>query len=356
MTNFTVFIGTYTNGKSKGIYSLNIDKKSGEINDLKLAYKLENPTYLALTNHNMYSVIKEGKLGGTASFSIDKLNGCLNFLNSEFAEKNPPIKLEGKQPCYVSLDKSNSYLFSANYHTARVDAFPINKDGSIGSVSSSVTHTGCGPNKERQDTSHIHCAVVTPNNKYLCVIDLGTDKIVNYTFSNGTLSKFNEVKLRPGCGPRHIIFDSEGFAYVVTELSSEVIVLEYSESNCTFKELQYISCVPENYTGENGSAAIHLSKDGNYLYISNRGHNSITCFKRNSLTGLLSLVSHTSTGGLSPRDFDISPSGDFLIAANQDSSNISVFRINKSTGELKIINSNVIIPNPVCVKFAPWEK
>lgn len=354
MDNFTIFIGTYTNGKSKGIYSFNINKKSGEIKNLKLAYELQNPTYLALTNYNMYSVIKEGKLGGTASFSIDKSNGCPGFLNSEFAEKNPPLKLEGKQPCYISLDKSNSYLFSANYHTARVDAFPINKDGSIGPACSSVIHKGCGPDKQRQDASHIHCAVVTPENKYLCVIDLGTDKIINYTFNAGNLLKFNEVNLKPGCGPRHMIFDSEGFAYVVTELSSEVIVFKYSENNCTFKELQYISCIPENYTGENGSAAIHLSKDGNYLYVSNRGHNSITCFKRNSSTGLLSLVSHTSTEGLSPRDFDISPSGDFLIAANQDSSNIAVFKINKFTGELKIISSNVIIPNPVCVKFVPY--
>ncbi|AAK78071.1 6-phosphogluconolactonase [Clostridium acetobutylicum] len=355
MSNYEkVYIGTYTNGESRGIYSFNIISDSRKTTAPILSCEIENPTYLTfnMNNKTAYSVIKSGNLGGAASFYVDDRNNHLELLNCKFGYENPPERFSGKQPCYVSLDKTNSYLFSVNYHTSRVDVFPIRNDGSIDTVSSFVIHEGFGPNKERQETSHVHCAVTTPLNDFLCVVDLGTDKIVLYRFDDGILCRFNEFKLKPGCGPRHIIFHPNGkIAYIATELSSEVIVLKYSPLDGSFEELQYVSCLPTDYTGKNGSAAIHISRNSNYLYVSNRGHNSISCFHVDNSTGLLTLNSNTSTYGLSPRDFDLSSSGNLLIAANQDSSNLTIFSVDQVSGNLSKITSDIYVPNPVCVKF-----
>ncbi|WP_234123654.1 lactonase family protein [Clostridium hydrogenum] len=346
MNKFTAYIGTYTSGESDGIYSFKVDASSGKTSDLKLAAKLENPTYLAFDNNNthLYSVAKSDKLGAAAAFSMN--NGNLIFLNSECADKNPPAELEGKQPCHVYLDKENKYLFSSNYHAGRIEVFPINSDGSLGKVSSSIVHAG------QEKKPHVHCGIVTPDNNYLCVVDLGLDKVIAYTFKNGILSKVNELNLKSGCGPRHMTFSKDGrFAYIYTELSSEVVVLTYSPSDCSFNILQYISSLPKDYTGHNQGAAIHISPDGNFLYTSNRGHDSISCFKINTSTGMLELSYVTSVEGISPRDFNITPNGNFILAANQDSNNVTVFKVNKTSGEIMYINEDIKIGSPVCVKI-----
>lgn len=338
------YVGTYTTGESKGIYSFTIDATSGKIDEVKLVAKLENPTYLNINNQYIYSVIKVGEAGGVAALSINRLTQSLELLNYQVSD--------GKPPCHVSLDCKNSYIFSANYHKGNVEVFPISEDGSISAASSIVAHEGSGPNKERQEKSHVHYVSLSPDEKYLCTIDLGIDKLVVYTFNNGTLSKLKDISLKPGCGPRHIDFHPNGkFAYIITELSSEIIALEYSPSKCNFREIQYISTLPDSYNNENLGGAIHISPDGHYLYASNRGHDSIAVFSIDSLSGKLKLISHSSTEGLYPRDFSIDPTGRFLIVANQNSNNIVTFLIDKATGKLTQINDSAFIPNPVCIKF-----
>ncbi|GIM30226.1 hypothetical protein CPJCM30710_28920 [Clostridium polyendosporum] len=342
----TAYVGTYTNGKSEGIYSFSLDTTSGNIDEVKLAAKLENPTYLSINKNNqyLYSVIKVGEAGGVAAFSINNLTKSLELLNYQVSD--------GKPPCHVSLDSKNNYVFSANYHKGNVEVFLINKDGSINAASSTITHEGSGPNKARQEKAHVHYVDLTPDEKYLCTVDLGIDKLVIYKLNNGTLLKLNDLSLKPESGPRHMDFHPNGrFAYIITELSSEVIALEYSPSECNFKELQYISTLPDRYNNENLGGAIHISPDGRYLYASNRGHDSIAVFSIDNLSGKLKLISHNSTEGLYPRDFSIDPTGKFLVVVNQNSNNIVPFLIDRTTGKLTQINSSVFIPNPVCVKF-----
>jgi 6-phosphogluconolactonase len=340
------YVGTYTTGKGKGIYSFQLDLITGTIEDVKLEAELGNPTYLNIdkSNRYLYSTIKKGESGGVAAFSINPDTKSLKLLSYEVSE--------GSSPCHVSLNSNNTYVFSANYHRGVEEVYPIKEDGSIEKAVSMAVHKGSGPNKERQEKPHIHFSTLTPDEKYLCTIDLGIDKLVIYTLDKGILSKHKEVVLKSGCGPRHMDFHPNGkFAYIVTELSSEVIVLEYDTIKGDFKELQYISALPSDFKGESLGSAIHISLDGKYLYASNRGHDSIAVFKIDSSTGKLAFVSHTSTDGNHPRDFNIDPMGKFLIAANRDTNNVVPFLIDKLTGKLTQVNSGVSIPNPVCIKF-----
>lgn len=346
--NFTGYIGTYTKGESKGIYKFVMNSESGKIEEICLSAEIGNPTYLAISKDNkyLYSVAKVGEEGGVAAFSINKDSGGLKLINYKTEAGSPP--------CHVSLDRMNKYLFSANYHRGIAETYPIGKDGDVGDSYSRVVHEGYGPNNERQEKPHVHYAALTPDERYLCAIDLGIDKICVYNFEDGLLSAANElsVDLKPGTGPRHMDFHPNGrFAYIITELSSEIIALEYLPKERKFKVFQCISSLPKDFLYENLGSAIHITQDGKFLYASNRGHDSIAVFKIDSLSGKLTLVSHTSTMGKHPRDFEIDPTGNFLIAANMDSNNIVIFKIDKQSGMLEQTGEIAAVPSPVCIKF-----
>jgi 6-phosphogluconolactonase len=338
------YVGTYTNGESQGIYSFTFNLSSEKIENIKLEAKLDNPTYLTITSDNkfLYSVIKEGAAGGAAAFEI---NGeQLKSINNQLAE--------GSSPCHVSLDKANKYLFTANYHKGEATVYPINEDGSLTEASALVRHDGSGPNKARQDKPYAHYSTLTPDEKYLCVIDLGIDKLMIYSVGNGKLEKHKELSLKPGCGPRHMAFHpNEKYAYILTELSAEIVALQYDNKEGSFSIIEYVPTLPADFTEENTASAIHLSPDGKFLYASNRGHDSIAVFSIDNSTGKLQFVAHTSTEGSAPRDFAITPEGDYLIAANQFSSNLVPFSIDKATGKLTRTGDVVSLPNPVCIKF-----
>jgi 6-phosphogluconolactonase len=344
----TAYVGTYTKGDSKGIYKFTLDLETGKIEDVTLAAAVGNPTYLSVGkgNKHIYSVATTDNAAGVAAYSINSHNGELELINSKL--------FEGSSCCYVSLDKNNKFLFSANYHQGEVSVFPLDSDGSLKDPSSLVKHEGSGPNKERQEKPHAHYISMNPDEKHVCAVDLGIDKVVGYSFDNGNLVKSEKLtlSLKPGSGPRHMVFHPNcKFAYVLTELSSEVVALEYVASENRFEILQYISALPESFSGENAGGAIHISSDGRFLYASNRGHDSIAVFSINETTGKLQLVEHTSTQGSHPRDFSIDPTGKYLIVANMNTNNIIPFTIEKETGKLTQANEAVTIPSPVCIKF-----
>jgi 6-phosphogluconolactonase len=343
---FIGFIGTYTKGESKGIYSFTLDTETQEIGEVKLAAELENPTYVTISHDNqlLYSVVKEGGDGGIAAYSINPQAGALERLNSEV--------LEGASPCHVSVDSAKRHVLSGNYHKGTVEAYATNKNGSIHPASSIVQHQGSGPNRERQEKPHTHYAGFTPDEKFAVVVDLGIDKLITYKLEDGNLSEVNSLSVKEGSGPRHLEFHPNGkYAYLMTELSSEVIVLKYNATNGSFKELQYISAIPEEFTENSQGSAIHVSSDGHFVYAANRGHDTIAIFSINQDTGVLAFVEHTSTEGAWPRDFVLDPTERFLIASNQNSSNLVLFSRDVTNGKLTLLQSDVVVPDPVCVKF-----
>lgn len=343
---FIGYVGTYTKGDSEGIYAFSLDTEAARIEDVRAVAKLDNPTYVNISSNKqyLYSVVKDGNLGGVSAFSINGETGALNELNKQL--------LEGASPCHVSIESNNQTVVTANYHKGTVEAFITNPDGSLKPAASIIQHEGSGPNKERQEKPHVHYAGFTPDEKYVAVVDLGIDKVITYEVQNGHLMEVSSLSVRPGSGPRHLTFHPNGiFAYLMTEISSEVVVLKYNPEDGSFTELQYIKAIPENFTENSQGSAIHISNDGRFVYAANRGHNSIAVFSVNEESGELTFIEHTSTEGDWPRDFVLDPTENFLVASNQNSSNLILFKRDRSTGRLTLIQSDVTVPDPVCVKF-----
>jgi 6-phosphogluconolactonase len=345
--NFIGYIGTYTKGDSEGIYSFTLDTEAEKITNIKLAAKLDNPTYLTISDNNkfLYSVIKEGTLGGVASYALNAETGMIDeALNKQLAEGSPP--------CHVSVDSKNNVLLSSNYHKGTVNSYLISQaDGIIKPPSSIVEHHGSGPD-HRQEKPHTHYAAFTPDEKFATVAELGSDKIYTYEVNNGTLKEGSRLSVQAGSGPRHMVFHpTKTIAYVMTEFSSEVIVLNYNTEDGSFTELQYIRAIPEDFTENNQGSAIHISSDGRFVYVGNRGHNSISVFKVREDSGELSLVEHTHTEGNWPRDFELDPTEKFIVASNQESGSIILFSRDKETGKLTLLQSDISVPDPVCIKF-----
>ncbi|RIW34226.1 lactonase family protein [Bacillus salacetis] len=345
MSKMIGYFGTYTKEESEGVYQFTLDTEKKEITDVKLAAALSNPTYLTISENqqNLYAVSKEGDQGGIAAFSIKAGTGELARLNSRTSAGSPP--------CHVSVDSANRQVVTANYHTTEVESFLTDEGGSLQPAVSVIEHEGSGPH-DRQDKPHMHYAGFTPDEKYVVAIDLGSDRVITYATDNGKLKEVKVLQVAPGSGPRHIVFHPNGkFAYVMTELSSEVIVLHYNEEDGSFAEQQYIPTIPEGFAETNDGSAIHISSDGNYVYAGNRGHNSIAVYKVDQESGSLSFVEWTSTEGNWPRDFVMDPSGKFLVATNQKSNSCTLFSRDESTGKLSLLQAGVKVPEPVCVKF-----
>ncbi|WP_209124829.1 lactonase family protein [Alkalihalobacillus sp. BA299] len=345
MTKFIGYVGTYTKEESKGVYQFTLDTEKKEITDVKLAAELDNPTYVTVSdnNKNLYAVAKEGENGGVTAFSINSGTGELAKLNSQTSA--------GAPPCHVSVNHHKSNVLTANYHTTKIESYLTNEDGSLNPATSVIEHNGSGPH-ERQEKPHMHYAGFTPDEKYVIAIDLGSDRVITYTVNNGNLNEAQVFTTKPGSGPRHITFHPiKKFAYVMTELSSEVLVLHYDDKDGKFTEQQYISTIPQDFKETNDGSAIHISSDGQYVYAGNRGHNSIGVFKVDQDSGQLTFIEWTSTEGNWPRDFVLDPSEEFLVATNQKSNTMTLFSRDKFTGKLALIQSGVKVPEPVCMKF-----
>jgi 6-phosphogluconolactonase len=344
---FTGYVGTYTKGDSQGIYTFTLNAEAGTITDVKEAAKLENPTYVTISNDNqyLYSVIKKGEKGGVAAYAIHPDTKELTALNEQLSE--------GASPCHVSVDSQNRVVVTANYHKGTIEAYVVNEqDGSVQPASSIMQHEGTGPNEERQEKPHAHYAGFTPDEEHVAAVDLGTDELITYKADGGTLTKAHTLSMKPGSGPRHLAFHPNGkYAYIMTELSSEVVVLTYHPEDGRFTELQSISTIPADFTENNQGSAIHLSSDGRFVYAGNRGHDSIAVFRVDEQTGTLEFIEHTSTEGNWPRDFVLDPTETFLIASNQESHNLVLFGRDTASGTLTLLQSDVTVPYPVCIKF-----
>ncbi len=353
-TTFDLLIGTYTKGKSKGIYVYRFYAQNGKMAYLNEIDGVDNPSYLTVSNDHkfVYTVNEIGKNGEVSAFSFEPKVGKLVFIN-----KQPS---GGADPCYISEDKDQKNVFIANYSSGSLEVVPVGKDGALGTPSQVVQDSGQGVNKDRQEGPHIHTAVLSPDEKYLLYTDLGTDKInvMRYHASHPQpLSAATPAfaSVTGGDGPRHIAFsDDKKHAYLITEMGSNVKVFDYDSGK--LKEKQSITLLADGFKGQTAGAAIHLSPDGKFLYASNRLEtNDISVYAVDAETGNLTFVQRVSSYGKNPRDFAIDPNGNFLVLANQDSDSIFVYKIDKANGKLSKTYTTIEVGNPVCLKFTPAE-
>ena len=333
------YIGTYTKATSEGIYLVELSEE-GKVLEFRNVAKVDNPTYLALSNDNkyLYSVSRVDGKGAVTSFEVEE-NGDLKELTSVAQEGNPP--------CYVELNSEKNTLLSANYHLGTIDSYSV-ENGELVKLLSTDHHEGSGVH-ERQEKPHVHFSGFTPSEKYVFSCDLGTDEITSYKLNEGVLEKVDTFKAKDGSGVRHIVFSSdEKQAFVMTELTSEVIAFDYDgEGNLT--NPAYYPTLPEGFSLENKGSAIKISNDNRFIYVSNRGQDAIVVFE-NTESGLIQLQT-ISTEGEGPRDFDLSKDNTLAIATNENSGTITVYTVNRKTGELTVVASEVVVPEAVCAKF-----
>ncbi|HZM86229.1 MAG TPA: lactonase family protein [Blastocatellia bacterium] len=350
-----VYVGTYTTGKSEGIYLFRLNLSSGELTHVNTTTGVVNPSYLTLDPQRRYLyVVNEvtdfrGETGGALSaFAINRKTHNLQLLNQQ-----PSL---GGAPCYVTVDAAGRFVLVANYLGGNVSVFPIQRDGRLGGAVDMDQHQGSSVNPNRQNGPHAHSIVLDPANRHAYSCNLGTDKIMIYRFDSkkGTLTANQQpwVGLKPGAGPRHFSFHPSGrFGYVINELDATITSFHCNPATGTLKETQTVRTLPEGFSGTNTTADIHVSPSGKFLYGSNRGHNSIVVFEIEDRTGKLKLIEHVETGGRTPRNFALDPTGTFLLVANQDSDTIVTFSINPSTGRLKPTGKVAQVPSPVCLKL-----
>ena len=353
-----VYVGTYTApsvppggthpSTAVGIYVFRMDPHDGGLTLLQVV-PAENPSFVALdpTLTHLYST-NENTVGGVSAYAIQG-NGLLSFLNSRASD--------GSFPAHLSVHPSGQYLLASNYGTGNYPIYPIQADGSIGAKSSDFQGegNGTGPNPDRQEGPHAHQILTDPDASHVFGVDLGADKVNAWTLDLGTgVLTPNTVPFAPvasGSGPRHMAFHpSRPLAYVLDELVSSITAFAYDPARGAFIWLQTISTLPRRFTGSNTTAEIRIHPDGQFLYNTNRGHNSVAMFEIDPDTGKLGVIGWESTRGEWPRGMNIDPSGTFLYAANQNTDSIAVFRIHLSNGKLKF-STLVDTPTPVDVEF-----
>jgi 6-phosphogluconolactonase len=349
-----LYVGTYTDHGSRGIYAYHLDPANGKLTSLGLAAASDNPSFLAITPRarflyaaNEVNSFQDHPTGAVSAFALKPGTIQLSALN-EVSSGSPG-------PAYLTLDRTGKYVLVANYPHGSVAVFPVLKDGRLGEATAFVQHHGSSINPNRQEGPHAHCIATSPDNRFAIVADLGLDELLVYPFSatKGSLGKPHIVKVHPGWGPRHLAFSKDGkFLYLITEMGSRIVVYSYHAADGALGELQNISTLPPKFAGSNTAAEIEISPSGQFLYASNRGdNNSIAIFAITSARGTLKLVEIDPSGGKTPRNFAIDPSGSWLVAANQDSDNIVVFHINKTTGRLTETHESAQLSEPVCVLF-----
>src|SRR5215471_7734133 len=352
-TELLVYVGTYTTGKSEGIYIYRLKSTTGELKLAGTTSHVVNPSFLSLSpgERYLYAVNEvdqfgDMKSGSVSAFAVEQRTGALHLLN-----RQPSL---GASPCYVEIDAEARFVLTANYGGGNVSVFPVQRNGSLGTATDMHQYRGSGPNRERQQGPHAHCIVLDRTNQFAYSCDLGTDKIMIYRFDNrqGKLLPAEPafVELNAGDGPRHFAIHPTGaYAFVINELHSTVTTFARDQKQGSLRRLSTVSTLPADFTGANTGADIHVSADGRFVYGSNRGHDSIGIFRFDPKTGLTA-AGHESTRGRTPRNFGIDPSGRFLLVANQNSNNVVVFRRDEATGRLSLI-TQVEVPSPVCVKF-----
>ena len=340
-----VYIGTYTRGSSEGIYVSKMNAETGELSKPMLAAKFKNPSFVAVHPNKkyFYAVAEErGDSAIVAAFKIEA-DGMLTKINQSSSL--------GDIPCHLIVDETGKTLLVANYGGKTCSSFKLGDDGSIGK-GMAYHHTGRSITK-RQSQPNPHSINTDIANKRAFVADLGIDKIVIYDInhSNSTLKKSSEIKMPAGGGPRHFSFHPSGkFAYSNLEITRQIVAMAYDQKSGTLKQMQVLSTVPGGVDkGSTAECLVH--PNGKWVYVSNRGHNSIAVFEIDQSSGQLKRVQIELTGGNIPRGFGIHPSGKFLVVGHHKGTEVNVFKIDQSTGKLSFTGNTVSVDQAVNVRF-----
>jgi 6-phosphogluconolactonase len=347
---YYLLVGSYTQGNTDGIHVYKFNAQRAITTFVSKATGVENASYLAVSPNQKYIyAVNEhpGRPGEISAFAFDKTKGELKLINKQPA---------GESPCYISVDSTGRFIMVAEYGSG-LSVYRANPDGSIGKKLQSIQHDGYGIVYERQDKSHVHSVVFSPDQKFLFVPDLGNDRLYQYNFNPAdTATPLSPAQvpyyaLPDGSGPRHFVFHPGGkTAYLVNELIGEVVAYEYADGQ--LKEIQTIASTTEGEKYAKGSADIHISPNAKFLFTSNRG-------KANDITSyMISKEGKLNKSGQQvvndhPRNFTIDPTGKFLLVASRDKNTIQIFAINPNFGLLEEVGERIQVDKPVFLTMIP---
>ena len=380
--DYFVYFGTYTGFRfvrhsktqgvgeshSKGIYVSRFNAATGTLSEPELAAEIINPSFLTISPDNrfLYAVTEDPLSVGppldhvsyVSAFAIDAATGKLRLLNT--------LPTGGTSTCFISMDKTGKYVLMSNFGSGSVSVIRVKEDGSLGELTSFIQNVGHSVNPAIQTSPHPHSILVSPDNRYVIVSDLGLDKVQIFRFDEktGELSPPDPpfATVKPGGGPRHFAFSPSGkFGYQLSEMSGMVDAFAWDPARGSLTNLQSVETIPHDFAGENHSAEITVSPDGKFLYESNRrntgdtgwGPETIGIFAIDPEKGTLTLVEQAPTGGIMPRNFAIDPTGSYLLAAHQYSNTVVVFKIDRATGRLSNTGTEIKLDVPVCIQFVP---
>jgi len=343
-----LLVGTYTKNGSKGIYLFHLDTVSGQLKFVSESAPVSNPSFLAITKDKQFVyAVNENENGTISSFSLDLANNTLRLLNK--------VSTKGADPCHISLSQDEKNLFVSNYSGGSLTSFHRFADGRLSNAQQFIQNQGASIDPIRQTKAHVHGSFFSPNGQWLFVNDLGMDQTTVYAYhasEHPLLEKpaKHVISAIAGSGPRHLSFSKNGkLIYVLEELSGTISV--YTFENGRTKLVQRDATHPSDFQGKPGSADIHISPDGKFVYASNRGvENNIVQYQTDS-KGLfiLNTKKYTPSGGIMPRNFTMSADGKWLLVANQASNNIVVFKRNIATGDLTKMQGSTTVSMPVCL-------
>lgn len=346
-------VGTYTlkmphvDGKGRGIYLLGFDASTGRLSEVAVKDAV-NPSYLAMSSdrRRLYAVreVNAEDGPGLSTYEFDAADGTLTLLHD--------MPTQGVWPCHVSVDGDASLLLISNYLTGEVLAYSLDASGLPSGEPVVLTRGGTGPNPDRQDAPHAHCARVSPDGRHVYLADLGVDGIVRHPLDGGKVNPVSDLTLKaaPGSGPRHLLFTRSG-AHLLANYEMSSAVRMYRLDGEDISLVSELSSLPAGFDGNSGAGGMRLHPSGRFVYVGNRGHDSIFAARVDEATGTLAPIGTWSLGGRTPRDLAVSPDGRYLLAASQDEGFIRVFSIDAQTGELTFTGHDFPIPNAVCLEF-----
>jgi 6-phosphogluconolactonase len=348
--NYNLLIGSYTKSAADpGVYVYNFNSQTGDLTLKSSVTGEENPVHLAVSPDKKYVfAVNEVKEGKVSSYRFNPSTGELNLVNR--------VSSGGASPCYVSIDDKSKYVTAGNYGSGSLSAIAFNSDGSLSDNAQVIQQEGGSIDKRRQQGPHLHCTMLSPDNKFLLTANLGNDQITTYKFnaaaaSNPLSTDGVVVNAKPGSGPRYIAFHPNSkFVYVIHELSGDIVVYDYKKGKLTQK--QSITVLEPGFKGRIGAADVHVSRDGRFLYGTNRGDaNKILIYSIAKGGTLTYIGSHDSLGD-APRDLVFDPSDNFIIVAHQNSGDVVVLKRDQKTGMLSPTGKKVVISRATCVLFA----
>lgn len=347
------YVGSFTTAhrkaRGKGISVYRIDPSTGAWSLIEVFATIANPGYVALDKQQRFLYASHGDGDTVSAYAIDPQTRKLKFLNQQPSS--------GDNGPHLTVDPTGRYVAVAN--GPGIAVLPINRDGTLAPSTDAVVPPGKeGPYKREQGLgAHPHQVVFDPAGRFVVAPDKGVDATHIYRLdaASGKLTPNDPpfVKSRYGAGPRHLSFHpSRPFAYLINELDSTVTTYQWDGAQGALTPLHIIPTTPPTFVGDNTGAEIAVAPSGNYVYVSNRGHNSIATFAVNAKDATLAPIGWEPTQGRKPRFFTLDPAGEKLYVANEDSDSIVAFRLDAATG--KPVPTGLIINtgSPSCIAFA----